>query len=141
MQVRAAVQGTKCRVYLAPLDVRLPDADEEDARVRTVVQPDLVVVCDRAKIDTAGVRGAPDLLVEILSPSTAYKDQTRKLELYQRHGVREYWIVNPEVASVMVCRLGADGRYGRPEVVLGNETLRASAIPGLTVNLPEVFAD
>jgi Uma2 family endonuclease len=141
VQFRSAVNGTGCRVYLAPFDVRLPDADEEDAQVRTVVQPDLVVVCDETKLDDAGCRGAPDLVVEILSPSTAYKDQTRKHELYERHRVRELWIVNPERPAVMVYRLGADGRYGRPEVALGHEVIRSAAVPGLSVRLAEVFAD
>jgi Uma2 family endonuclease len=141
VQVRAAVRGTKCRTYLAPFDVRLPDDSEEDAQVRTVVEPDLVVVCDPAKLDKAGCRGAPDLLVEILSPSTAYKDQTTKLELYERHGVREYWVINPERATVTVYRLGTDGKYGRPETVLRNEELRSAAVPGLAVRLAEVFED
>jgi Uma2 family endonuclease len=141
VQFRAAVHGTGCRVYLAPFDVRLPDAEEEDARVRTVVQPDLAVICDAAKLDDAGCRGAPDLVVEILSPSTAYKDQTRKHELYERHRVRELWIINPERPAVMVYRLGADGRYGRPEVALGDEVVRSAAVPGLSVRLAEVFAD
>lgn len=140
-QVRATVHGTGCRVYLAPFDVRLPDAEEDDARVRTVVQPDLAMVCDRAKLDDAGCRGAPDLVVEILSPSTAYKDQTKKHELYERHAVRELWIVNPERPSVTVWVLGPDGRYARPIVALGHEELHASAVPGLSVRLAEVFAD
>lgn len=80
-QFHAALRGSPCRPYLAPLDVRLPNGTEEDALVSTVVQPDLAVVCDAAKIDARGCRGAPDLLVEILSPSTAYKDQTAKHEL------------------------------------------------------------
>jgi Uma2 family endonuclease len=141
VQVRAAVRGTSCRTYLAPFDVRLPDAAEEDAQVRTVVEPDLVVVCDPTKLDKAGCRGAPDLLVEILSPSTAYKDQTTKLELYERHGVREYWVINPERATVTAYRLGTDGKYRRPETVLRNEELGSEAVGGLIVRLAEVFED
>lgn len=139
-QFHATLRGSPCRAYLAPFDVRLPDGAEEDELVSTVVQPDLLVICDAAKVDTRGCRGAPDLLVEILSPSTAYKDQTAKQELYERHGVREYWIVNPERAMVMVYRLGAEGRYARPVVFLDHETIQAAAVPGLRVSLTEVFA-
>jgi Uma2 family endonuclease len=141
VQVRGALHGKGCRTYLAPFDVRLPEAAEGDAEVRTVVQPDLVVICDPAKLDDAGCRGAPDLLVEILSPSTAYKDQTTKLELYERHAVREYWVINPARATVTVHRLGPNGSYGRPEVVLGSEEIQAHAVAGLVVRLAEVFAD
>jgi Uma2 family endonuclease len=138
---RQALAGTRCRPYLAPFDVRLPEANEEDDRIKSVVQPDLTVVCDSTKIDKRGCRGAPDLAAEILSPTTAYKDQTRKLDLYERRGVREYWVLNPEAETVMVYLLGADGRYGRPQVLLRHETLRSSAVPALVLELAEVFED
>jgi Uma2 family endonuclease len=138
---RAALAGKTCRAYLAPLDVLLPEAGEADGKVRSVVQPDLVVVCDPGKILPKGCRGAPDLLAEILSPSTAYKDQTRKLELYERHGVREYWVLNPETDTLLAWTLGPSGRYGKPEVLQGDETLRSTAVPGLVLSLSEVFAD
>jgi Uma2 family endonuclease len=138
---RAALSGRPCEALLAPLDVLLHEAGEPDSQVRSVVQPDLIVVCDPSKVDKKGCHGAPDLLAEILSPSTAYKDLTRKLELYERHGVREYWILNPETATVMVYRLGPTGRYGRPSVLLGGETLRSTAVPDLELSLDEVFAD
>lgn len=138
---RAALAGTACRAYLAPLDVLLPEAGEADELVRSVVQPDLVVVCDRSKIVDKGCRGAPDLLAEILSPSTAYKDQTRKLDLYERHGIREYWVLNPETDTLLAWRLGPQGRYGKPEVFQRDDTLRSTAVPGLVLALTEVFAD
>ncbi|MDH7555291.1 MAG: Uma2 family endonuclease, partial [Spirochaetota bacterium] len=89
------LEGKTCRVFLAPIDVRLPESDAADDAVYTVVQPDVVVVCDPEKIEKRGIIGAPDLVVEVLSASTAYKDETEKLNLYERHGVKEYWIVNP----------------------------------------------
>jgi Uma2 family endonuclease len=88
-QVANLLQGADCRPYSAPFDVRLPEGDEADEQVVTVVQPDLAVVCDPAKLDDAGCRGAPDWIVEVLSPATASRDPIEKRALYARHGVKE----------------------------------------------------
>ncbi|WP_365305251.1 Uma2 family endonuclease [uncultured Thiodictyon sp.] len=88
-QVHAFLRGGPCKVYVAPFDVRLPKADEADERVDTVVQPDIAVICDPGKLDDAGCRGAPDWIVEVLSPCTAAKDQREKRDAYERVGVRE----------------------------------------------------
>jgi len=131
--------GKPCRVYVAPFDVRLSEnASSADDETFTVVQPDIVVVCDRNKIDERGCKGAPDLCVEILSPATAYKDMGKKLELYRSHGVREYWIVNPESRSVMVY-LHENGTYSKPVSYNFNEVLVSTAIEGLLVELRYVF--
>ena len=95
-QIANHLRGKRCRPFMAPLDVFLPpihQMDEDD--VDTVVQPDLLVVCDSAKIRERGIWGAPDLVVEILSPSTSRKDQNEKYNLYERSGVKEYWVVEP----------------------------------------------
>lgn len=89
------LQGKPCRAYVAPFDVRLPQADEADDQTRTVVQPDIAVICDFAKLDDQGCRGAPDWVVEVISPLTAAKDHIKKRALYERHGVKEYWLVHP----------------------------------------------
>jgi len=94
-RIYGALGGTACRVYIAPFDVRLPDRDEADEVVTTVVQLDIAVICDPAKLDDKGCRGAPDWIIEVLSPATAAKDQIQKRALYERHGVREYWLVHP----------------------------------------------
>ncbi|HNV72404.1 MAG TPA: Uma2 family endonuclease, partial [Candidatus Ozemobacteraceae bacterium] len=84
-QIINQLDGKPCKVYFAPFDVRLPDSDDQpDGEIRNVVQPDLVVICDEKKLDDRGCRGAPDLAVEILSPSTAGKDQVKKRRLYER---------------------------------------------------------
>ncbi len=88
----------RCRVIMAPFDVQL------DMDVRTMVQPDILVICDKNKINSRGVYGAPDLAIEILSPSTARLDATLKLYKYMKAGVREYWIVDPENRQVLVYR-------------------------------------
>ncbi len=104
-----------CELYSAPFDVRLPQGDEADDDVDDVVQPDIAVICDRAKLDDAGCRGAPDWVIEVLSKRTAVKDQTLKRDLYERHGVREYWLVHPTDRVLTIYRL-LDGAYGKPDV-------------------------
>lgn len=115
-QLYARLQGGPCRVLVAPFDVRLPEADEDDDAIATVVQPDVLVVCDPSKLDERGCRGAPDFIVEVLSRSTAAHDQITKRDLYERHGVREYWLVHPVDQIVTVYRRGSNGRFGRPLV-------------------------
>ena len=114
-QLRQALQGTPCRVFIAPVDVRLPRGDEADDDIDTVVQPDVLLVCDPGKIDRRGVRGAPDWVAEVLSPSTAARDQIAKRRIYERAGVREYWLVHPTDRTLTVHWL-VDGRYGIPEI-------------------------
>ena len=122
LQLANALADKPCRAYVSPVDVRLPKADEADEAIDTVVQPDVLVVCDAAKTDRRGIRGAPDLAVEVLSPSTASHDQVRKLRVYERAGVREYWLVHPIDRVLTIYRLD-QGRYGKPDVCeLGGET-------------------
>ena len=96
------LEDKECKVYNAPFDVRLPEGAEKEEEIKTVVQPDLVVVCDQTKLDDKGCLGAPDLIIEITSPSTARLDLKEKFALYERMGVKEYWIINPTDETVMV---------------------------------------
>ncbi|MGL4944268.1 MAG: Uma2 family endonuclease [Thermoguttaceae bacterium] len=133
-----------CEVLIAPLDVRLPDFDEQkDADVPTVVQPDLLVVCDPDKFDPRdqGVRGAPDMIVEILSPWNAKKDTTTKLELYERHGVREYWIIDPIERTFALYKWFPQlKKYARPETFTATDRVTTSdVLKGLEIDLKEVF--
>ena len=105
-----------CRFLPAPFDVLFPKGSEADDEVDTVVQPDIVVFCDRSKLREPNARGAPDLVVEILSPSTSRKDLNEKFRLYERGGVREYWVVDPFAASLCIFRPGAEGRFDRGEL-------------------------
>jgi Uma2 family endonuclease len=127
------LEDSTCEVNLAPFDVRLPKADEADDDIETVVQPDLCVVCDPAKLDDKGCRGAPDWLIEVLSPATAGHDQVRKLALYERHGVREYWLVHPVDRVVTIYRL-EHGAYGRPVVEELQGRSRCLACPGAEID-------
>ncbi|MBF0410017.1 MAG: Uma2 family endonuclease [Candidatus Riflebacteria bacterium] len=134
--------GKKCKVFHAPFDVRFPLKNEPDDDIRTVVQPDISVICDLSKLDEKGCRGAPDLIVEIISVSSASKDHIKKKALYERHGVREYWLVNPLDRVVVVYCLEADKKFGAARIFVCYEEgllLESSIFPGLTVDFNSVF--
>lgn len=101
------LKGKKCSVFAAPFDVRLNGLGDMDD---TVVQPDLSVICNPSKLDEKGCNGAPDMVVEILSPSTARHDSVTKYYLYKNSGIREYWIVDPELRTIAV-HIFETGRY------------------------------
>jgi len=140
-QIGNSLEGKPCDAYSAPMDVKLsavPGEDENDIDI--VVQPDILVVCDPDKLDDDGCNGAPDWVIEILSPSTAYKDGNEKLLLYEKYGVKEYWIIQPGAKMVYMYILDKDGAYKKPEVARKNEVISSSAVPGVTVDLNKVFS-
>lgn len=124
--------NSPCHVLIAPVDVLLPRADESDQRVDTVVQPDVVVICDADKIGERRVRGAPDLVVEVLSPSTASHDMVKKRRLYESRGVREYWLVHPTDRVLTVYRL-IDGEYGKPDTQALEGETPVGVLPGVAI--------
>ncbi len=128
-----------CKVYVAPFDVRLPEQDEADESVQTVVQPDIVVVCDESKLDEQGCRGAPDFVIEVLSPGTAARDLLHKSALYEKHGVREYWAVHPVDHIVYIQLLREDSTFGERELREGRGELQVHTLPGLSIELNRVF--
>jgi Uma2 family endonuclease len=130
-----------CRVFLAPFDVRLPKARENKRTTSTVVQPDVMVVCDPKRLDGKGVVGAPSLVVEITSPSTAAKDLREKRAVYERAGVPEYWILSPVEKVLQVYTLDAEGKYGAPAVYTTGDQVVVGVLPDLTIDLTRVFAD
>lgn len=139
-QIADALEGSPCRPYIAPFDVRLPRADEADDRIATVVQPDISVICDRTKLDERGCRGAPDWIVEVLSPGSAGHDQVVKRDLYERVGVREYWLVHP-IDKVVTIYLLVAGAYGKPAVqeLVGDTT--ATVLPQVTIAWARVMRE
>jgi len=138
-QLSNALQGKPCRPFIAPVDVRLPRAGESDEWVDTVVQPDVLVVCDPGKLDRRGVRGAPDLVVEVLSPGTASHDHVLKRRVYERAGVAEYWLVHPGDRLLTVYRLER-GEYGKPDVqALVGET-PVGVLPGVSLQWDDLVA-
>lgn len=132
-QVRLAIEGKSCRAYVAPFDVRLPKSGEADDLIDTVVQPDVLIVCDLGKLDRRGMRGAPDWLAEVLSPTTAGHDQVVKLPVYERAGVLEVWLIHPTDRTLTIYRLEGT-RYGRPIVLELKGRVAIGAIPGVSID-------
>lgn len=126
-----------CEYFHAPTDVRLfPKPSDTD--VYTVVQPDLFVVCDLDKLDEKGCQGAPDLVVEILSPSTSKKDAQEKFELYQEAGVREYWMVHPTERYLQIYVL-EQNQFRRHQAFGDTDVLSPVIFPDLRIDLGKVF--
>jgi Uma2 family endonuclease len=132
-QIADALEGSPCRPYIAPFDVRLPRTNETDELVDTVVQPDISVICDKAKLDERGCRGAPDWIIEVLSPRTVSHDQIIKRALYERVGVREFWLVHP-MDSVVTIYLLENGAYGKPAVQELLGTTAATILPQVIID-------
>lgn len=139
-QIANFLEGKRCRVYPAPFDVRLFEKDGDAPEdVDTVVEPDISVVCDKSKIDMRGCKGAPDLIVEILSPSTQRYDQLVKLNLYQRAGVREYWIVDPKNRTIRVMLQAGDGTLRPHEIYEQEDVAKVNVLDGCFIELSKVF--
>ena len=137
-QAANALKGKRCRVYVAPFDVRLPKSTEEDGQVDTVVQPDVLIVSDPRKVDARGVRGAPDWVAEVLSPSTASHNRTVKLSAYERAGVREVWLIDPVDRTLTIYQLEA-GSYGRATILELKGRTQLTAVPGVTIDWARVL--
>ena len=139
-QIRSFLsEKADCEVFYAPFDVRFPERDEADESIINVVQPDIAVICDPSKIDDKGCRGAPDWIIEVLSPFTSSKDHIAKRLLYERMGVREYWLAHPFDEMITVFILGDDGKFKPPAFREGKGEIGVSALPGLTLDLDVVF--
>jgi Uma2 family endonuclease len=138
------LRGKPCEVFHAPFDVRLPLPPERQSspRIDTVVQPDLCVVCDPAKLDAQGCLGAPDWIIEILSPASSRKDLSDKFEVYQHAGVGEYWVIHPHEQTLLVYVLGSDGLFaGRQRPYLRGDRVPSATFPGWEVDLGLVFPE
>ncbi len=128
-----------CIVFYSPYNVLLPEEGESEENCSTVVQPDLLVVCDRTKIKEKYCVGAPDWIVEISSPSSPSMDYVKKLHLYEKHGVREYWIINPQKKQIMIFRLKENGEYDVPEIYIESGVVKVSIFEGFEIKTEDVF--
>lgn len=138
-QLANYLEGKKCEVFAAPFGVRLFEKDgDRPEDVDTMVEPDVSVVCDKNKLDKNGCKGAPDMVIEILSPSTLRHDRFVKLALYQRAGVREYWIVSPDEQTVQVFLL-RDGSLQLHEVYDRQGVAKVNVLDGCFIELSKVF--
>ncbi len=135
-QLKRALAGKPCQPFIAPVDVLLPHGNETDGAVRTVVQPDVFVVCDPAKITERAILGAPDWIVEVLSPATASRDHIGKRLAYEQAGVLEYWLVHP-IDKVLMIYILEDGAYGKPIVLALEGETPIAVLPGLVIQWPE----
>lgn len=142
VQIGGYLKGKPCKIYPAPFDVRLFEQEGNSPEdVDTVVQPDLSIVCDNDRqVDRRGIHGAPDLVVEILSPSTKQYDCLIKFKLYQQAEVREYWIVDPDKQLVLVYTL-VNGQYYVPEVYTAKDTVPVGVLEDCNVDLASVFPE
>ncbi len=133
------LQDKKCRVYSSPLDVRFPEKNtKKDDQIFTVLQPDILVVCDPAKIDDRGCVGPPDLIVEILSPSSSHRDTRQKFQVYEKHGVIEYWIVYPAERILEIFNLDNEGKYREFATYRFDDAIKGRLFSDLKVDLSSI---
>ena len=135
------LEKASCEIYPAPFDVRLQEYGENKETASNVVQPDISVICDISKLDDKGCIGAPDFIVEILSESTASKDMNEKLFLYEKHKVKEYWIVDLWDKTIKAYILENTGKYSLPILYRKTDTIKVHTLQNLNINLNSIFKD
>ncbi|QDH79550.1 Uma2 family endonuclease [Echinicola soli] len=129
-----------CEVYSAPFDVRFPQQSKADKDIYTVVQPDISIVCDPEKLDDRGCIGAPDLVVEILSPGNNRLELQNKYEVYEEGGVKEYWIIHPDEQTLLVYTL-VKGKYVPSQLMTSGDMVRPKAVDGFELDLEDFFSE
>lgn len=141
-QIWNHLKGHPCKAYSAPFDVRLPVKDRKsNQEITTVLQPDICVICDLLKLDDKGCLGAPDLVIEVLSPGNSVREIDQKFNLYEESGVREYWVIYPEYGYVNIFLLDESGKFVGQHPKSNGELLYSKVFPDLVINLSEVFAE
>jgi Uma2 family endonuclease len=138
IKIGVFLEGKNCEVYVAPFDVRLGSDYSKNENIYTVVEPDICVICDPSKLDEAGCLGAPDLIVEILSPSNCKKELQNKYEVYEESGVKEYWVISPEAETVLVYTL-INGKYKASKLLTRGDEIITPILPGLVIDLEKLF--
>jgi Uma2 family endonuclease len=130
--------GCHCEVFHTPFAVRLLVNGEVDGKTETVLLPDVCVLCDLSKLSVGGCIDTPDMVIEIQSSRTMDYDMTVKYDLYERHGVREYWIIHPLNHWMKVFVLGMDGKY-MPVGVYESGAVPVGIFGGESIELNEIF--
>ncbi|MFC7391651.1 Uma2 family endonuclease [Scopulibacillus cellulosilyticus] len=128
-------------VYIAPFDVRLPEVSETDEKAINVVQPDLSVFCDKDKLDEKGAVGSPDLIIEVISPSTLKKDMTVKKSLYEKMGVQEFWLVYPMEGIITTYELNKQERYSPFETYGKGDCIKIGIFEDFSIDLTTIFRE
>lgn len=138
--IKSFLKNKPCKVLSAPIDVRFSDNDSyDDKDVHTVVQPDIIVVCNRENLDSRGCKGAPDIIIEILSPQSTARDTKDKLHIYEKHAVKEYRIINPSERSLLLYKLENGNTYSRPDIFSGDDLIKTSVLDGLEISIDDIF--
>jgi Uma2 family endonuclease len=140
--IRKYLNSQPCKVFAAPFDVRLPTKKNgnKDTKISTVVQPDISVICNAEKLDEKGCIGAPDLVIEILSPGNSTKEVKLKYGIYEEAGVKEYWIVQPDYQNIITYTLNkSTQKFEGGKINVVNDTINSYAIEGLLVKVTDVF--
>lgn len=134
------LRGKKCKAFLSPFDVRLP-VSLKKGKVDTVVQPDICVVCDEKKLEKQGCNGAPDLVVEVLSPGNSKTEMRDKYAVYEESGVKEYWLIDPANEAGIIYTLNKKGKYiGSPFYTSGQQMV-SKVIKGFKFDLNLIFPE
>ncbi len=139
-QLKKFLNNRDCKVFAAPFDVRfMENAGDPDSAIDTVLQPDVSVICDPAKIDKRGAVGAPDFIAEILSPYTTTRDFKDKYLIYEKHKVREYWIIDPSNKTVYQYCLLENGLFAENKIYFSGDEVSSSALAGFSLKVDELF--
>lgn len=134
------LKGKPCQIFHAPFDVRLPVKSKKNRDIHTVVQPDLSVICNPNQLDEAGCLGAPDLVIEILSPGNNKKELKLKYEVYEESGVKEYWVVYPIEQSLLIYTL-INGKFQASRLFASGDIVESACIHGFQLDLDQLFGD
>ena len=136
-EIKSFVKLTKCQVFHAPFDVRLSVSKKE--KIDTIVQPDITVICDEGKLDEQGCNGAPDIVMEILSPGNTKKEMKEKFELYQEAKISEYWLVDPERESIIIYTLNEAQKYVGSKPYMEGDTIKSISLLGFELEVASIF--
>jgi len=129
-----------CKVYPAPFDVILKDDDDEVINSKNIVQPDISVICDKNKLTEKGCTGSPDMIVEVISPYNPSNDYVRKLNLYEKFKVKEYWIVNPTRKNILVYVLTENG-YDAPITYAFSDKVKVNIYDNFEIDFNSIDID
>jgi len=136
------LKNQPCQAYAAPFDVRLPIKDKKsNQEITTVLQPDICMICDISKLDDKGCVGAPDLVIEVLSPGNSDKEMKQKYNAYEESGVKEYWMVYPDYEHVLIFTLDESGKFVGQHPKVKGDILKSVVFPELAIDLREVFLE
>ncbi|MFW0716867.1 Uma2 family endonuclease [Pedobacter sp. N23S346] len=141
LKIGVFLQDQLCKVYSAPFDVRFPRESNADQDVYTVLQPDICVICDKSKLDDHGCIGAPDLVVEILSPGNTKVELLHKYQVYQEFGVKEYWVVSQSDQSILIYTLNEHGKFQPSKIFTLSEKITSTVLLGFELALDDVFGN